>query len=74
MPPISGHFHAYSTNGTAKRLTDLDFCTGLERRSDVEKQAHPASAVVDYDHCVVAAERAGKADRSACRNVDGSAS
>ena len=29
MTPISGQFHAYSTNGTAKRLTDLDFFAGL---------------------------------------------
>ena len=74
MVSISGQFHAYSTKCTAKRLTDLDFLTRLEGRGDIEEQAHPASAVVDDDHCVIASEGAREADGSARRNVERRAS
>ena len=56
MLPISGQFHSYSTKCTSKRLTDLDFLARLERRGDVEKQAHPAVSVVDEDDRVGASE------------------
>ena len=56
MVPISGQFHAYSTNCTAKGLTDLDFLTRLGGRGDVQEQAHPAAAMVDDDHRVITSE------------------
>ena len=56
MVSISGQFHAYSTKRTAKRLTDLDFLAWLRSRGDVQEQAHPAAAMVDDDHRVIASE------------------
>ena len=56
MVSISGQFHAYSTKCTAKRLTDLDFLACLGPRGDVEEQAHPAAAMVDDDHRIIASE------------------
>src|SRR5215218_9307041 len=74
MPSISGQFHAYSTSGTAKRLADFDFFAGLERRDDVEQEAHPPAFVLDNDDRIVAAERSGKADRAAGGGGHGTAS
>ena len=58
MVPISGQFHAYSTNCTAKRLTDLHFLARLGRRGDVQEEAHPAAPMVDDHYRVIASEGA----------------
>jgi hypothetical protein len=58
MSPVSGQFHPYSTKSTPKRLTGGDPVALVQRRGNVEEQAHPAAAMIDDDNRIVTPERA----------------
>ena len=67
MAPISGQLDPDLAKRAAERLADADPVALLQRRLDVQDQAHPPTAMINDHDAVIASKGARKSDRAGCR-------